>query len=113
MTSSGTVTALALVSTVPRHEVTAILLGSPEVKDLLLRMEVAAVSTKKRILDLTPDTVTSITGRRSQAPRGTSSACASRAEPTMKRRMKLRERRCNMGALRETPFSMAQKRTFV
>src|ERR1044071_3240055 len=107
MTSSGTVTVLALVSTVPRHEVTAILLGSPDEKDLLLRMEVAAVSTRKRILDLTPGTVTSITGRRSQVPRGTSSACASRAELTMKRRMKLREKRCNMGALRGTPTGMA------
>jgi hypothetical protein len=65
------VTALARVSTVPRHEVTAILLGSPEEKDLLFRMEVAAVSTRKRIFvvtpgALTPDTATSITGKPSQ-----------------------------------------------
>src|ERR1700756_4390799 len=109
MTSSGTVTALALVSTVPRHEVTAILSGSPDLKDLLLRMEVAAVSTRKSILDLIPGTATAITGSRSQVPRGISSACAGRAEAKIKRRMKLRETRCNMGALRVTPFSMAQK----
>jgi hypothetical protein len=68
MMSSVIVTALARVSTVPRHEVTAILLGSPEEKDLLFRIEVAAVSTRKRIFVLTsgplaPGTATSITGK--------------------------------------------------
>src|SRR6266853_1296641 len=95
ITSSGRMTWRDLVSTVPFQEVTAIWRESPCANDLLLSMEVAAVSTRKR--SLAPATVTWTSGRPSQLSRWTSSALSELMGARKIRRKKLRVKDCNMG----------------